>query len=253
MCTWEEKEIVPLAIESSKDFVDRYLVVDKGSETDTVEAIKRRADEWNLDIQIFVKPDLDLREARMFAVEKVDEEWVMIQDGDEIFHTDGLNSILNLKKQLRFRNIILCAPMTILAGDLLHTEPPFIQPPHRFLYHNNHAIYSDEGRRDIPDAIGVNISLSRVYKFNCRVKSPKRTFLRQYWYEWCISTDSFKRFKNLEDYVKAKLELENLDDYIKEWYSEYMDNLKPYDPKKYGYYPKVIRECISKGKVGGYE
>jgi hypothetical protein len=32
MCTWEEEQMAPLAIESTKDFVDRYIVVDKASE-----------------------------------------------------------------------------------------------------------------------------------------------------------------------------------------------------------------------------
>jgi len=253
MCTWEEKEMVPLAIESSKDFVDRYLVVDKASEDGTVEAIKRCADKWKLDVEIFIRPDLPLREARMFAIEKADEDWILIQDGDEISHTDGPNSIFSLKKLFRFRHIVFHTPMTILTGDLLHTEPPYVQPPHPFLYHNNGTIYPAEGRRDIPDMIGVNILLSRVYKFNCRVKPPKRMFLRQYWAEWCISTNSFKRYRNIEDYVKAKLGLDNLDDHVEEWYTNYMAALKPYDQKKYGYYPKVIGECIRRGQIRGYE
>jgi len=256
MCTWEEKEMVPLAIESSKDFVDRYVVVDKASEDGTADIIKECMDKWNLNMDIYIKPDLLLRQARMFAVGKVDEEWILIQDGDEVFHTDGPNSIFNLKKLLKFRNVVFCTPMTVLASDFLHTRPPYIQRPHPFLYHNNHMFYPKKYRDDLPGMVGVRVYLSRVYKFNCcNVKSPKRQFLRlEYWEEWCIKTNAFKEYRSVEEYAKAKLGMENLDEYARKWCKRYYKNvLKPYDEKEYGYYPKVIREYIRRGKIRGYE
>jgi glycosyltransferase involved in cell wall biosynthesis len=253
MCTWEEEQMAPLGIESTKDFVDRYIVVDKASEDNTVNVIKKCADEWKLNVEIYVKPDLLLRDARMFAIEKVDEDWMLILEGDEVFHTDGPNSIFNLKKLLKYRNVVFLTPQTILAGDLLHTCPPYKQPPHSFLYQNNNTFYPAELRRDVPEMIGVKIPLSKVYKFNCRVKSPKRAFLRQYWAEWCQTTNAFEKYGSLEEYVKAKLGSKSLDYYAKEWYDRYMRTLELYDPKKYGYYPKVIREYIDKANIRGYE
>jgi len=103
--------------------------------------------------------------------------------------------------------------------------------------------------------IGARIYFSKVYKFNCRVKSPKRMFLRlKYWEEWCKETNAFKKYRSVEEYAKAKLGTENLDDHAKKWCEEYSKNvLKPFDEKKYGYYPKIIREYIRRGKIRGYE
>ncbi|MFB0522638.1 MAG: glycosyltransferase [Candidatus Bathyarchaeia archaeon] len=255
MCTWEERQMVPLAIESSKGFVDRYIVVDKASGDDTVRVIEECAEKWELDVDIYIRSDLLLREARMFAIEKADEEWILIQDGDEVFHTDGPNRIFNLRKFLKYRNIVFQTPMTVLAGDFLHTDrvPP-TQPPHAFLYHNNHSFYLPKDRGDIPLMMGVLVPLSRVYKFNCwGIKSPRRIFLRQYWSEWCRTTNAFMRYASVEEYVKAKLDVEELDEHVEKWYNQLMIGLEPYDKTRYGYYPKVIREYIKVGKVRGYE
>lgn len=261
MCTWGEEQMVPLAIESSKDFVDRYIVVDKPAEDNTVEVVKECKDKWKLNIDIYVKPDLPLQDAVTLGISKVDEDWILFQDGDEVFHTDGPNSIFNLKKLLRFRNVVFYAPMTVLIGDLLHTCTQYTkatvgvhQPPHPFLYHNNHTFYQHHGEF-FPGMVGARVYLSKVYKFNCRVKSPKRMFLRlNYWKEWCKETSAFKKYRSVEEYAKAKLGVQNLEDNAKKWYQEYTENvLKPYDEKKYGYYPKVIREHIRKGKIRGHE
>jgi len=254
MCTWEEKEMAPLAMESSKDFVDRYVIVDRASEDGTIDAIQECRDRWNLDVDIYIEPDLALNEARMFALEKVQEDWVLIQDGDEICHTDGPNAIFNLKKYLRIKNTIFCTPMTILAGDLLHTRSNYRTPPHPFLYHNNSTFFlrNDRGQ-DLPGMAGVRIILSRVYKFNCFIKSPKRMFLRQYWKEWCQTTDAYKKYSSLEDYAKKKLGVKDLEPIIKDWYRKYLEDLLvSYDEEKHGYYPKVIREYVRRGKIRGY-
>jgi hypothetical protein len=177
----------------------------------------------------------------------------MIQDGDEIFHTDGPNSIFNLKKLLIFRNVLYAAPMITIAGDFLHTTKDVPkQAPHAFLHHNNHAFYLHR-RGDGPEMIGVKIYLLKAYKFNCKVKSPERMFLRTYWWEWCIGTDAFKRYKSVEEYVKAKLGTENLEEHIKKYYNDYYASiLAPYDEKKLGYYPQVIRKYIKRGMTRGY-
>jgi glycosyltransferase involved in cell wall biosynthesis len=253
MCTWEERQTVPLAIESTKDFVDRYIVVDKDSKDGTIDVIKKCRDEWKLDMDIYNKPNLLLGEARLFAFRKADEDWILIQDGDEIFHTDGPNSIFNLKKLLRFRSVSYAAPMTTIAGDFLHTRKDFPkQPAHPFLHHNNHTFYL-EIRGDGPAMVTVKIYLSKVYKFNCNVKSPERMFLRPYWWEWCIQTDAFKTYRSVEEYAKAKLGTENLEEHIKKWYKDYYASvLAPYDEKKFGYYPLVIRKYIKRGRIRGY-
>jgi glycosyltransferase involved in cell wall biosynthesis len=116
MYTWNERRTVQLAMESTKDFVDRYIIVDKGSDDGTIEAIEECKDKWQLNVDVYVKPGLWLGEARLFAFNSADEEWILVQDGDEIFHTDGPNSIYNLRKFLKFQDVVYAAPMNVLCG-----------------------------------------------------------------------------------------------------------------------------------------
>jgi len=254
MCTWEEGRVAPIAIESSKDFVDRFIVVDKGSEDGTARIIREIAEKWGLNIEIYVRPDLFLDQAISFALKKVDEDWFLMQDGDEILHTDGPNSIFSLGRLLkRFKNVIFCAPMTLLVYDFLHTLPKVYQPKHRFLYYNNGCfIKREEGKSDLPQMFGVELHLRRVYKFNCNVKSDKRLFLRSFWREWYQNTDLREKYTNLEDYVKTKLGAQDLTPLINEWTKKYYANTIPYQENLHGYLPEVIRKYVKRGQIRGY-
>jgi len=249
MCTWEEERMVRLALESSKGFVDRYVVVDKASQDGTVEAILECVDKWGLNMDIYVEPDLSLQDAVMFGIDKIDEDWLLIQDGDEVFHTDGPNSIFTLRKLLRLRNVVFYTPMTVLVDDFLHTVKRYTketvgvhQPPHPFLYHNNETF--SRGSKFFPNVIGVRVYLQKVYKFNCRVKSPKRMFLRlMFWKNWSGDVGLRKEYKSVEEYAQAMLGPKNLDFEAEKWREQHLKaTLLPYNEKLYGYYPKVIRK-----------
>lgn len=244
MCTWDEKFMVPLAIKSSKNFVSRYIIVDKDGST--VPAIKKCNDRWGLDIEIYVKPNLDLRESRAFALSKIDEPWIMIQDGDEVFHTDGPNSIFTLRKYMCRRNIILCAPLNILQGDFYHTSQGGTRmSPHPFVYHNNGTIRPPPPPKDQLVMDGWKIRLPYVYKFNCRVKSPKSLFLRIKTRNLRRNKEEFEGCENLEEYAIKKMGITDLYEKSKQWYDAYLNNLRIYDEKKWGYYPKILREYMS--------
>lgn len=269
MCTWDERQMVPLAIESTKDFVDEFVVVDKGSRDGTVDAIKECAERWDLDIRVYVEPSLILRFARLFAIGKTDADWVILQEGDEVFHTDGPNSVFGLKRFLDGRNAVYRAPQTYLAGDLLHTckhiDPLHVceqlsrQPPHRFLYQNNgtirlcknkHGFERLPGDDDIPDVDGPEVTLPLIYKFNCNVKSPRKLFLRQFWFDWCKTSDAW-RDCDLEEYVKRRLGVDDLEQATRSWYLKFWEGLERYDENRFGYYPKVIRGYIERGLIRG--
>lgn len=242
MCTWMEEKMVPLALESSKDFVSRYIVVDKAG--GTVPVIESCRDKWDLDMEIYVKPEMSLRECRAFALTRIDEPWILIQDGDEVFHTDGPNSIHGLRKFMDRSNIILTTPMNYLCGDVWHTNSDYPQQPHHmFLYHNNGTLREPGLQRDLPIMNGWKIYLGTPYKFNCLIKSPKRMYLRQFWNEWCHHTQKYLRYPNIEEYVTEELGID-IETEVEKWYKEYIRSLIPYDEERWGYYPKVIRDYM---------
>ncbi|MCS7120839.1 MAG: glycosyltransferase [Candidatus Bathyarchaeota archaeon] len=250
MCTWNEARMVLLAVESTKDFVDRYIIVDKGSEDGTIELLKKCRDEWKLAMDIYIKPHLIFPEARLFGYQKADEDWILVQDGDEVFHTDGPNSIFHLRKYLRLKNVVYAAPKIVLRGDFLHTDKVFpVMAPHHFLFHNNGTFHIRKGD-EAPRFIGVTVYLRKAYIFNCHLKSGKRVFLMlNFWREWCIESEAYKKYSSLEEYAKAKLGVDNIDQIAEEWYRS---RLVPYDEQKFGYYPKVIRKYIKMGMIRGY-
>lgn len=246
MCTWGEELITPLAIESSKNFVSKYIVVDKDGET--VPVIEACRDKWDLDMEIYIKPKMSLREARSFALTRIEEPWILIQDGDEIFHTDGPNSIYNLRRFMNRPHTILMTTMNCLCGDIWHTSATFPQQPyHMFLYHNNGTLKAPSFQWDLPIMKGWKIYLTGPFKFNCSIKSPKRIFLRQFWKKWCQDTKKYITYPNIEDYVTDDLNI-NIEIEFEKWYKKYFETLILYDEEKFGYYPKVIRKkAHSKG------
>lgn len=249
MCTWMEERMVSLALESSRAFVSRYVVVDKDGST--VPAIEACRDGWGLDMEIHVKPEMTLREARAFAVSRIQEPWILVQDGDEVFHTDGPSAVEGLRRFMDRPNIVLSAPMNVLCGDLRHTRPDLPQqPPHKFLYHNNGTVRAPNTERDLPTMDGWRIKLPRPYKFNCQVKSPRRMFLRQFWKGWCKDSDAHLRYSSLEDYVAGELGI-NIDAGLETWYRDYMASLIPYDELRWGYYPEVVRRHLNGLNSGG--
>jgi len=248
MCTWMEEIVVPLAIESTKDFVSRYVIVDKGI-GNTVDVIKECADKWNLDIDIHIKPELNLRESRAFALEKISEPWVLVQDGDMVFHTDGPLAIDNLRRFMDRPNIVLSSPMNVLWQNFLSRRNDYVRMgAHPVLYHNNGTIRAPDIQHDLLVMDGWMINLGKPFSFNCLIKSPKRMFLRIFWKEW-VESQMCEKYPNIEDYVTYELKI-NIEDETKKHYADLKSRLLPYDEGKWGYYPKVIRNYLERKTKG---
>jgi len=239
MCVWDEQIMVPYALESSKDFVSKYIIVDKNGKT--LPIIEKCAKQWNLNIETYIKSNMSLREARLFAISKINEPWILIQDGDEVFHTDGPYSIIKLRRYMNRPNRILCTKMTVLIGDFNHTRKNNpIQPSHKFLYHNNGTIHAGKNLDNIPDGRAWIKTLPGIWKFNCVIKQPRRHYLRKFWDQWCMKSNSYKTYPNIEDYVTKELGI-NIDEEYMEWYKQRLESFGPYNEKQLGYYPEIIR------------
>lgn len=259
MCVWNERNMLPLAVESSKDFVDEYIVVDNNSDDGTLEAFEKCRERWKLKAQVFNRPDLRLKFARMFAIEQTDADWILIQDGDEIYYQRGPNPLQNL--DLSKKDTAYSTPMVYLKKDLIHTVHPdvddgfFPYPPylvaHPFLYHNNKTL-EVPSKGDIPSYRGKGIRLNKIYKFDCSVKSPLRMFLRKYWWSWNYESNAHKTL-SLEEYTKKRIGKEDLVKEAELDYSRLSSTLVLYDEKKYEPYPEVIKRYIETGRIRGYE
>jgi len=170
IATWDESLAIRYALESSKGFVAKYIIIDKNGST--VDAIKEAEDAFDLDIDLYVKPKMNLKQSWDYGFKKAKDPWILLQDGDEIFYIEGNQRIQLLRKYMVLPNIVLCAPKLLLYGSLKLTLPPHcVMPPHTLLYHNNGSIRENKASNlDHPVMDGWKIGLRNPFLFNCRIK-----------------------------------------------------------------------------------
>ena len=170
IATWDESLVIRYALESSKGFVAKYIIIDKNGLT--VDAIKEAKDSFDLDIDLYVKPKMNLRQSWDYGFKKAKDPWILKQDGDEVFYIEGNQRIQLLRKYMVLPNIVLCAPKVLLYGSLKLTLPPHcVMPPHTLLYHNNGTIrQSTNPKLDSPVMNGWKMGLLNPFLFNCRIK-----------------------------------------------------------------------------------
>jgi glycosyltransferase involved in cell wall biosynthesis len=89
--TQNEADRVIRAIRSCAPFADEMIVVDGGSEDDTVSRAR------SLDCQVYVNPWPGYAQQRMFGLEKATHSWVFMLDSDEVVGDDLQQSILDWK------------------------------------------------------------------------------------------------------------------------------------------------------------
>ena len=198
IATWDESLAIRYALESSKGFVAKYIIIDKNGST--VDAIKEAKDSFDLDIDLYVKPKMNLKQSWDYGFNKAKDKWILLQDGDEIFYTEGEMRIQRLREHMTRSNIVLCAPKILLYGSLKLTLPPnSIMPPHTLLYHNNGTIRENKASNlDHPVMDGLKLGLSHPFLFNCRIK-------RSYNLNRCIPYDPLKYYP----YPKIVLKMMN--------------------------------------------
>jgi len=170
IATWDESLTIKYALESSKDFVSKYIIIDKDGST--VEAIKEAVDAFNLDLDLYIKPDMNLKQSWDYGFKKAKDQWILLQDGDEVFYTDGKRSIHRLREYMNRPDIVLCAPKLLLYGSLrLTMRKCVVMPPHTLLYHNNGTIQQRiDPKGDHPEIDAWRIGLPHPFLFNCRIK-----------------------------------------------------------------------------------
>lgn len=170
IATWDESLTIKYALESSKDFVSKYIIIDKDGST--VEAVKEARDTFNLDLDIYVKPDMNVKQSRNYGFKKARDPWILTQDGDEIFYIEGESSIHRLREHMTRPNIVLCAPKLLLYGSLrLTMRDHVVMPPHTLLYHNNGTIRQNTSPKgDHQEIDGWRVGLLHPFLFNCRIK-----------------------------------------------------------------------------------
>ena len=134
-----EEKFIWYALNSVIDYVDKILVWDTGSTDNTVKIIKSIK---NNKIEFEEKGATDAAGVTKFRKEminKIDTDWIMLLDGDEIWYE---NALLEIKEEIDKnpkKYSVVVVPTIMLIGDIFHKQENMAG---RYKIHNKKGHYN---------------------------------------------------------------------------------------------------------------
>lgn len=113
--TLNEEENIKRAIESVK-FVDEIIVVDSGSEDDTVEIAKK------LGAKVFTHTFVNYADQKNFAAQKATGDWTLSLDADEEVTEELAKEIQDTLDTTEYDGFLLPRRNIILGGEIKHSR-----------------------------------------------------------------------------------------------------------------------------------
>jgi len=137
----------------------------------TIPIIKGLQDLYGFDADYYVKPSLDLREAREYALSKLDEEFIIILDGDEVLNQDGF---LKINENCFSNSYLRTKKNVVIAKDRNKDYTPHINNGyHNFFMHNNGTLRIPKNfYNDLPIMRGRGIHLRNPVIWNIHYWKP---------------------------------------------------------------------------------
>ena len=250
----DEEDWIRYSILSIKNFADEIIVGDNGSEDKSVEIVEELINE-GFNIKLYKCPEMKINELTDFLLKKTKFRWVMKWDADFVARTTGKFSIINLRKKLMnmdsTRYYLVMITHICLTGDIFHQNPNELTHTEEYIYTNSdHLTFIHPGECESlksPKYYTV-IKLKGYYSFHFDIKSSDRMLERKYWFDW-MGLKDYKSFPTLQSYVEYRVKDENKFESMEKaklnHVIEYCKKLVPYDHKKFGEYPVIIKEMIS--------
>lgn len=282
MCLWDEALTLPLALDSTRHFVNEYVIVHKLGMDNTAEVLRLCTAKWKLNVRYFVS-DMTLRQARLFALNltKNYADVYIIQDGDEVFYSSGETAV---QKSLALLNNagygMIMSKMVYLKQDLVSTMKDSYTPgasnkwgghtvngvmlvdhPTIFLNIPGAIVMHPDLRIDVPELDGAyeRITLHRPWKFDVSIKHPLRDFLRRSFLEWSKAgspgtIEQFAEKHNQQhlDAMRAGVST-TLEETATLRAMALKRQLQRYSEVEWFPYPEAIKKYVDAGRLRGYE
>ena len=113
-----EENFVWYAINSVIDYVDEILVWDQGGSDKTLEIINKIKSPKIAFRKVFG----EVHALRQKMIEATNSDWILILDGDEIWHEDAIKSLRDGLKKYDDNKDCVVVPNYMLIGDIFHFQ-----------------------------------------------------------------------------------------------------------------------------------
>ena len=247
MTVKDEEYTVYNCIRSLRRVADKFIIVDNGSTDNTVDEIARVKRDFFIDLELHRKPEMNFIQCRNFINDRIKEGWVIIADGDFIYHTSGKDNILQIKEifEKTTRPTIYAMPFICLDGDLEHYKPCIktgtpLMSPHKYFYRRDWVNgFRLRGRFPYLD---TSASV-RFLRFNAiyhlkGVKPDEKLWIRRFWTDWRQKHHPEYNV-SLDQYIDSKTKPGDREKYLE----NYFKSLKPFNPADWkSYYPDIVEE-----------
>jgi len=264
MVTYNEAENIEMAIESAKHICNRIVIVDDGSYDNTVDIARRTCERLQFKNEIItLKHTGKIYDTRDLALRRCVGDWILVTDGDFIWHTDGPNDskgFLAWAEKYSGKNLYLYSPLCMLYGDYWHTlKSTPVGHPHPFLIKNDTSLRCVKDKRFfryITKEPIIKITTKTIFGFHAGgVKSAEMLLYRRFWTPW-REYEKFDKFPTAWDYVKYNVG-NDIALKSKKYFRDYMLAFEKFVSAKYCYYPKILikkmknEECLKMIYNGG--
>lgn len=282
MALWDEALTLPLALDSSRRFVDEYFVVHKLGTDNTADVLQACIDKWGLHVK-YLQSNMTLREARLHAMSATRNyaDVFLLQDGDEVMYTEGPTAVgESLRLLFGAGYDVISSKMVYLKHNLVSTFKDGYVPggpgkwgghpangimliPHPTIFRNlpEYIMMPESLTEDVPQLPGRRQLITHEpWKFDVSIKHPLREYLRAFFYEWSAagSPGTIEEWAMSHDPRVSADSAKNPDWTLLDSAQKHVDqlateSLMPYKESEWHPYPESIRIYINAMRLRGYE
>ncbi|MAO32056.1 MAG: hypothetical protein CL824_00990 [Crocinitomicaceae bacterium] len=248
-----EEYILPLCLKSLVGFADQVIIIDNGSDDDSLLVANEFKEKFNDKIQVDIVelPNALLGDCREKGLELSEYQWHLRWDADMVAYTSGNHDMKILREKALNDNTprAIQLPRLNLNGDLSHHEPDKLEDPGEpiLIWLTKDVIYKEFGKFD---TIRVPFYYQQVqethnYYFHCQgLKSIDNLMHRFHYFTWRELINSIpeqeqdERIKNYEVFKNLR--------------NEYLFHSKDINTIKFRYQKQLFPKFIKLGTQNSY-